>query len=628
MIAKHIAQNKKTYIAYNHFRKAVFSELAPRDSEMVLYLLPWLLCVNHPSVPGFIQDLERPFKVYGIDSEKEIVQREPAFKKMFEIESERSLLGYSPDICWIQGVYTIGSTGTIGQTSASDCDIWICVDRRTGCNAACMNGLYRKINLIKDWMDANLKLPVYFFITDAEDIQNCRFGLMDAESSGTVQKNVLKEEFYRTGIRICGKIPVWWVCFRNGEPAEYTRTVAELMKPGFEDYDFIDLGNLESVGAEESFGAAVWQINKALTHPLKSIIKMLMLKMMWDEAGEALLCSRFRASVLRGSENEMFLDPHVFSMRALLAHYRKTDGSMLAFIKKCMYVRCDIRMASGRFTIRERLAEALFSGDKLSIRDIHRLNEFPSWSYAEQSRFGGQIFDLLVRIYKDIARVGSDACSGIDPKDMTIIGRKLSACLKQKPHKIPVLHKPTSKTNPPKLVFDYGDGRWRVCEAEGGTVVSSSDIVRCLAYLVWNRIYDPDQTRMNPNPTSITMQETINLAGSIREAFGGYDISAVPFENFLGPEKATRLLMVTDFESPVPQDDHPPDACLIYKNTWGELFVRRFPSMDAVRVFMNETGIDINQVDMNYYVRRSSLVFEKTIERSKNGVSRCFRKKR
>jgi len=43
---------------------------------------------------------------------------------------------------------------------------------------------------------------------------------------------------------------------------------------------------------------------------------------------------------------------------------------------------------------------------------------------------------------------------------------------------------------------------------------------------------------------------------------------------------------------------------------------------------MNETGIDINQVDTNYYVRRSSLVYEKTIERSKNGVSRRFSKKR
>jgi len=400
------------------------------------------------------------------------------------------------------------------------------------------------------------------------------------------------------------------------------------VKPGFEDYDFIDLGDLESVGAEESFGAAVWQINKALTHPLKSIIKMLMLKMMWDEADGELLCSRFRASVLKGPENELLRDPGVFSMRALLAHYRKADGSMLAFIKKCMYVRCDIRLASGKTTIREKLAEALFSGDRLNIRDIHRLNEFSFWSYAEQSRFGRQIFDLLVRIYKDISGIGEGAPNGIDPRDMTIIGRKLSACLKQKPHKIPILHKPTPKTNPPKLVFDYSDGRWRVCEAEGRTVVSSSDIVRCLAYLVWNRIYDPDQTRLNPNPTAITMQETINLARSIRETFGGYDISAVPFENFLAPEKTIRLLMVTDFEGSVQQGDHLPDVCLIYKNTWGELFARRFSSMDAVRVFMNETGIDINQVDMNYYVRRSSLFFEKTIERTRNGVSRCFSKKR
>ena len=52
-------QNKKTYLAYNDFRKGIFSELTPKDSETILYLLPWMLSVNDPAVAGYVPDLKK-----------------------------------------------------------------------------------------------------------------------------------------------------------------------------------------------------------------------------------------------------------------------------------------------------------------------------------------------------------------------------------------------------------------------------------------------------------------------------------------------------------------------------------------------------------------------------------------
>ncbi len=64
-IQKILERNKKIYLEYNNFRKRFFIELAPKDSEKILYLLPWLLSVNHSSCPGYVADLKQPFKVLG-----------------------------------------------------------------------------------------------------------------------------------------------------------------------------------------------------------------------------------------------------------------------------------------------------------------------------------------------------------------------------------------------------------------------------------------------------------------------------------------------------------------------------------------------------------------------------------
>ena len=42
-------------------------------------------------------------------------------------------------------------------------------------------------------------------------------------------------------------------------------------------------------------------------------------------------------------------------------------------------------------------------------------------------------------------------------------------------------------------------------------VIANEDMVFCLAYMVWNGIFDPMQIRMQANPTPVTVQEIINV---------------------------------------------------------------------------------------------------------------------
>ncbi len=184
MIRKIINRNKKKFHEYNSLRKQMFAEFSPKDSEIILHMLPWLLSINHPDCPGYIMDIEAMFRVYGVNINSEIRKRESTFKGMLGIGQKQSLIKPFPKLCTIHGLYTIGSIGTVSQTVDSDCDIWVCY-RRSELNDNQFRQMTKKITLIEEWIGRNCRLPVHFFISDVDDIQQCLFGSVDEESSGS-----------------------------------------------------------------------------------------------------------------------------------------------------------------------------------------------------------------------------------------------------------------------------------------------------------------------------------------------------------------------------------------------------------------------------------------------------------
>ena len=238
-------------------------------------------------------------------------------------------------------------------------------------DAHTLEQLSQKVNLLKNWLDTQLKLPAYFFISDIEDIRNCHFGQVDDESCGTTQKNILKEEFYRTMIVIAGKIPLWWICYDKEHPVVYGDFAKELAHDESESQDFVDLGDIEGISQDEYFGAALWQLNKSLTYPLKSIIKMLLLKMQIDSPPEELLCSRFRKTILEKSASPALSDPSLYAIKALLDHNQSARPESLEFIKNCFYLRFDIKMFSKTTGLEGKACRGFI--DPAPDREEHRL---------------------------------------------------------------------------------------------------------------------------------------------------------------------------------------------------------------------------------------------------------------
>ena len=624
MLRNRFVQNKKAYLSYNRFRKKIFTELAPRDGETILYMLPWMLSVNDPAVPGYVPDLESPISVFGVAADPALLNREASFMKHFGMKGKAPLRRTAPQTALIQGLYTIGSAGTISQTSSSDCDLWVCIEEEDFDEEA-KGQLLQKISLIKDWLDSYLKMPVYFFLCDAEDIRRSIFGVVGGESSGSAQHNVLKEEFYRTSILIAGKIPLWWVCFDPDERIDYQSFAAQYARGAFDEYDLIDLGPLESVGHDEYFGAALWQLNKALTHPLKSVIKMLLLEMLLISRGDELLCNRFRDATLSRQAPSVFQDPSIFTLKAVLQYNQATHPDSLDFIKQCGYLRYDVRLHAKKKTLREELAKEIFDAYPLTKEQIWRLNDFAEWPLMEQLDYGGKIFSLLLDIYNRVKASQKDVVNRISHDDMTIIGRKLASCLEKKQGKVPLIHKPIGNLNLPTLTFQSVPGGWRVCASGDAArpVVEGSDVVCCIGYLVWNDLFQISSVRMTPNPTPVSIQEINNLAKRIQEIFGYFDITEVDFDHILEEERVIKMLVIVNFEDTL--HAHAMSVFgILYVNHWGELFYRRFNSPYLFKKFIDQGGRIFSQTEMHYYVQRSSLHYEKIIARSKKLVQQIL----
>ncbi|MHB8770831.1 MAG: class I adenylate cyclase [Syntrophales bacterium] len=624
MRLKTVIEHKESFLKYNEARKRTFLDLSPKDGNTILFLVPWLLSVNHPTCPGYVRGLKTPIQVANIQREEGVLRREGAYKRRFAVPEGGSLLKFCPQANTILGIYTIGSSGTIAQTEYSDCDIWLCIDRGSY-DSHGLQQLSQKVNLLKNWLDTQVKLPVYFFLSDVADIRNCQFGQVDEESCGTAQKNILKEEFYRTMIVIAGKIPLWWVCNDTGNSGSYRDVANTLAHDESESQDFVDLGDIEPISQDEYFGAALWQLNKSFTYPLKSFIKMLLLKMQIDKPPEKLLCSRFRKLILEKSTSPARSDPSLYTVEALLDHNQLAKPETLEFIKQCVYLRLDLKMFSKRQGAKEALAADLLTLNRIERNTVYRLNEFTTWSFSEQVAFGEKIFSFLLDIYKSIN--DSPVPSSLSADDMSIIGRKIASCVVHKTDKIPVIHKPASHMTLPALTFKTNGKTWQICDSANPTdvIISHRDIVTCLAYLIWNGISGPGQARMEYNPTAVTIQEIINLSKVIHETFGSHDVAAIDFTNFMEPEQIVKGLVVVSFDGP-PNKKNMDDLHFLYQNHWGELFVRRFRTQEELRAFVQEIATaQTAPPEIKYYIQRNSHYYEKNIERTKRAVLQAIK---
>lgn len=162
----------------------------------------------------------------------------------------------------ITGVYSMGSTSSVGQSCSSDLDIWVC--HQAWLDSEERQLLQRKCSLLESWA-ASLGVEVSFFLIDENRFRHNESGSLGGEDCGSTQHILLLDEFYRTAVRLAGK-RILWNMVPCDEEEHYDDYVMGLYAQGvLTPNEWLDLGGLSSLSAEEYFGASLWQLYKVST---------------------------------------------------------------------------------------------------------------------------------------------------------------------------------------------------------------------------------------------------------------------------------------------------------------------------------------------------------------------------
>src|SRR5262249_19287881 len=160
--------------------------------------------------------------------------------------------------------------------------------------------LKRKCHLLEHWA-ASLGLEAHFFVMDWDSFKRGERGGVSTEDCGSTQHYLLLDEFYRTGLLICGRPPIWWLV-PPGADASHEHYASTLRgKRYIHPDDTIDFGGVAQIPAGEFIGAGVWQLYKGIESPYKSALKLLLTEVYASEfPNSQSLSQRYKNAIYGG----------------------------------------------------------------------------------------------------------------------------------------------------------------------------------------------------------------------------------------------------------------------------------------------------------------------------------------
>lgn len=590
-----LRKNKRIFRSYSRLRRESAQGLNREKASVAFEIIPVLLSLNEKGLPGYVPGGEEACGVYGMNSAQDLKK---AVQDYFPETANKRIAyqGYIVRRPVIESLFTMGSIGTVAQTGKSDFDFWVCLDgahiRPKG-----MERLREKTEEIAAWCQKTFDMEVHFFLCELEQIRRNDFGSVDEESTGSSQKNFLKEECYRTMLLVAGKIPLWWVLPPETTEDEYDRYREWLdTDTAFESNDFVDLGFLSGISREEFLGTALWNLSKATKDPFKALIKMaVMERYLSDGAGNGLLCNAVKDRVLGGCTILRDMDPYLLPVETVLDFYRKQERlEHLELLRTAFYIKCDpgitrMRLKKGRGDYKLGVFEELMEKWGWSLEAVEDLNQMENWSYARHLKFSNEINRFFFSTYRGLSNILRDKeRQAINDVDLTLLGRKIFSLFSKKESKVPITPFLTSKRlTLERCIFQYardksGRARWFLydgtrypMEKDGKKVriFASERIVRAAAWLVMNGLYEPYATvvEMPSNPSGVTVNDLIDL---IKHLQGFFLPAAVQFKmgaNLSREARPDRIMVVVDMEAS-PGSGAPTGMDLVFTTTWAEMF--------------------------------------------------------
>ncbi len=523
--------------------------------------------------------------------------------------------------CYVESLFTIGSTGSIAQSFDSDIDYWVCI-RDNDYKGKLRLKFQQKLEKLEKWALTSFRTEIHFFVVDIEKAKNDDFGTSSVESSGSAQGKILKEEFYRTMIYVAGKLP-FWCALPVSISKNYYETLYSMICVTPYSCRYIDLGDIQYIPGGEYFGASIWQMFKSLKSPFKSIIKISLIEKFIDESGDRpLLCNLFKEKWMNPGQSFDLSknDPYYILLVSLIQYYdHLTNTEAARFIQLCFFLKTGISSISdldyGVFGFRKLFIMHCMKQWNWKKEDVFKFGGFQHWQYDNIMKLSLSIEKYMLNTYKRVRRGFNKDDIGhnflIKPEDKIALGRKIFVQFSEKPAKIKKILL-ISKNN------DHFQGlnlrlcqdrkktiSWELIHKSGKISRQKEEILKKArtieeigAWLIHNKFYS-ESTLINlvPNSTPVTYEDIRNLFNGLN-AFFGHDTNDTEFNILLAKDMITSLFISINFA--IPRNIKQIFECsLIYMNSWGEMFsqfIWRENGFDSIeelmKIIKNKLGID------------------------------------
>ncbi|MGC9400867.1 class I adenylate cyclase [Vibrio genomosp. F10] len=422
------------------------------QGQRVFNLIPLLFHFDHPIIPGYSGG-EAPHGILSFEASD--IQRQ-------YIEDTEKTVNHSlksSDTPAILGLYTMGSTSSIGQSTSSDLDIWVCIspnmtlEHRAILTSKCLN--------ITDWAKTQ-GIEANFFLMDETRFKHNHSEEMTGDNCGSSQHLLLLDEFYRSAVRLAGQRLLWQIVPPEMEEC-YDDYVKQLCaRGGIDCSEWINFGKLNRIPAEEYFGSNLWQLYKSIDSPYKSVLKAILLEAYsWEYPNTQLLSLDTKRRFFADEPDLYGMDAYYLMLEKVTRYLERIgDESRLDLVRRCFYLKTHEKLSRepgvGSVAWRREALADMTKHWNWGSDVITELDDRRHWKVEQVKIVHHALLDALMLSYRNLIQFArkNDITSAISPQDISILARKLYAAFEVLPGKVTLLNPQISPDlHEPDLTF-------------------------------------------------------------------------------------------------------------------------------------------------------------------------------
>ncbi|WP_373819197.1 class I adenylate cyclase [Glaesserella sp.] len=391
--------------------------------QHVFSLLPLLVQCNHPLLPAYVKNTPCGIAYFELTSAQQ--QYLNTLSNNFSMDNQEPAF---------DGMYLMGSIGSITQTSLSDLDLWLCYSKTFSSEQK--QSIENKLAKIKLWAgQLGIEVNFYLMNSDAFKAHQYNSGVTE-EHNGSAQHFLLLDEFYRSAIRLAGKRILW--THIADDQQDYQFIIQQAQERGELDLsEWIDFGDFSSLPLGEYFGASLWQLYKGIESPYKSAIKIMLLETYAETYPETnLISKKFKTMLLATHSVSYHFDPYLAMLEKVTTYLEnRKEFGRLDRLRNCFYIKA----SDGQNDIhRKQVLNELVAGWGWSAKEIEILDNRKNWKIKQAMLHQQMIVEQLLQSYRNLIHFARKfhIDPSIMPQDTDILMRKLYSVFEEQPGKI------------------------------------------------------------------------------------------------------------------------------------------------------------------------------------------------